>query len=206
MMMLAIHFGRTWERAAGTFAIYPLPRLMTSLALLFWYAFQFTPCWHWEANRRHTLSCSLVHCSAGNAHWFVFFLLLCFFLFCCFHRVLGRFHDRTCTCTSACHVDLNILTNKIIFLFELILWHSRCINLHVISLSPTWLCVCTHLHEYIIHSTAYDLVCVLNRSEFPGMFRVFCPHQVWISGILALIALVHKSWFMLKALNCSFRD
>lgn len=82
---------------------------MTSIALLFWYDSQFTSCCHWEANRKTWLCCSYIHCSAGNPHSFSLFASSLFYLF-CFHRVLGRFHDGISTCTSAYHLDLNILT------------------------------------------------------------------------------------------------
>lgn len=140
------------------------------------------------------------------------------------HRTSWQVSSWKSTCTSAYHPDLNILVccsnqrikeiskvhetfaplknfmetyrpqDELAFLPAFYLAkQNMTLRLHPLTrvyypLDSTWPCV-----------SFEQIWCV-----FQACFRVFRPQQVWISGIL--VAFVHKSWLMIRALNCSFQD
>ena len=223
-MTLAIHFGRTWEKAAGTFAIYPLPRLMTSLLHCFSDMHSSSPHADIENPGGGTSSAVLLHCFAGNAYPVSLFFASYLFSFVplfslgfwpgfmiahplALRRVMLTWTSRPWR--QVCHnVDYSVWSApNFVFLFRT-LW--GCINLHIISLSRTWLCVCTHLHDCIIHPKAYDLVCVLNRSDAFSSHVLECFAHIRFrlvgSWPWLLLFINHDLWLELLTAHLEIRD
>lgn len=168
---LAIHFGRTWERAAGTFAIYPLPRLMTSLLRCFSDMHSSSP--HADIGKPTggIRSAVLLHCSAGNARPVpIFICFLCSVVFTGFWPGFMIEHPLT-------HLSVMLTWTS---------WPERQVCITVLVQKEKWFCVkyVKYASPWVLFMELYQLACCLTEQNmslrlYPLTWVYYPLYSIW---------------------------